>query len=122
MKKRKIFWIYLIFISLLYISLFFFIKSKIDISGSFSVNPPEKKIYLTDLPEVMRLKLNEPFLLDIDYKLGYGFASNTDLLKINKDTGEISFTPANAGEYPVIISAFKDINDYEIKLVRFVVE
>ncbi len=118
MGKNKIFWVYVIIISLVYVGLFFFII--FQISGSFSVETASvNKINFEELPSSFDLNRNQEFSLDIDYKEGYEFSDNTELFDINKTTGEISFVPENVGLDPVVIVALKDITEYEAKVVVF---
>ncbi len=116
--KRKIFWIYITIIILLYLALFFYIK---NITGKFVIEPPEK-INFDDLPESFTLKRSQLFLLDIDYKENYVFSDNTDLFDIDRTTGLISFTPTEVGEYPVVIVTLFNITEYKIKLIHFRVQ
>lgn len=118
MRKRKKFWLYLVIISLIYLGLFLFIKS--DISGRFAIDTPET-IYFDDLPDGFTLGRNQDFFLDIDYLEGYVFSDNTDLFDINETTGEIDFVPRETGTFPVVIIVLKDVENYDVKLIRFIV-
>ena len=116
MKKRKKFWIFLVIVGLIYLGLFFFIKSQI--SGAFAVETKES-IYFDDLPGAIQLPRNQQFVLDVDYLDCYVFSDNSDLFDINETTGVISFVPRETGEFPVVIIALKDLENYEVKVVIF---
>ena len=71
------------------------------------------------MPSSFNLNKNQNFLLDIDYKDGYTFSDNADLFEIEEATGIISFTPLKTGIFPVVIIAYHDVNNFDMKVVIF---
>lgn len=116
MKKKKVFWVYIILIFLIYLGLFFYIRS--NISGSFFVETYEI-INFDELKERYDIGINEKFALDINYLEGYIFSDNTELFDIGRETGIISFTPTSMEEYSVVIVALHDVDDLKVKVVTF---
>jgi len=108
---------------LVFIGLFSLFRT-LKISGSFVVLPEEMKkpLYFDDLPDVFTLSVQQPFFLDVDYEEGYIFSDNAVFFDINEKTGIISFVPSTSGYYPIMLLVFRDVSDYKIKLVHFVVE
>lgn len=125
-RSRKRIWIFLIIVALIYVGLFFFIRSQI--SGSFVLDKgtlgktiTSESTYFGDLPDVITLNVNEPYYFKVDHDLGYEFSDNSPFFDIEPNTGEISFTPTEQGTHYVVIIAMRDITDFQAKPIRFVV-
>ena len=115
-RKRRKFWYYIIFILILYGSLFYFVN-RADISGLFTIEAPKcESVNFNDLKTTYNLNLNKEFCLDIDYLPGYVFSDNTDLFDINEASGEILFTAFDGGLHPVVVIVAKDL-EYDAKAV-----
>ncbi|MFH1376418.1 MAG: hypothetical protein ABIH25_02170 [Candidatus Woesearchaeota archaeon] len=97
-----------------------------EISSNQEINSQQQetiqsinKYNINDLPTSFTLKLGEEFYLDIDPENNkYKFSDNTDLFNINKETGEIRFTPQEVEEYNVVIIALENVKNFNYKLIK----
>ena len=114
----------MVFILVLFIGILHYVLdnlevSRRDISTRFAVGPGVNKIDFNELEDVYNLRINDEFILDVDYNEGYTFSENTDLFDINESTGVISFVPNEAGVHPSVIVAMHNSSDFIYKVVLF---
>ena len=118
MKKIGKIWILfgfsILFVSLLFLSLF-----NQGFAGSQEEGDFEYECNFEDLPSEFELKLGEPFSLNINSPEGFVFSDNSEMIDISKETGVVYFSPSEIGEFPVVFIALKDVEDFQYKVVRF---
>lgn len=87
----------------------------------YSVFQSMDKYNFDELPDFFEIIVGNEFAIDIELDGNYVFSDNSELFDINNETGIIYFVPENEGNFSVVVIALKDVENFEYKLVNFLV-